>query len=261
MLFRSAAALSEIAPHDRRSAGPASALRAASRVLQRLVVPGQPSEDNPAAPAMAALERAEEALAEAETLLTRLAAEADVDPRLLEQAEERLFALRAAARKHAVAVADLPALLDTLSARLAALDTGAAEVVALEQAARDARSAYVAAAAALSAARQAAAARLDRAVGKELPPLRLDKARFHAQVAALAEADFSALKAASCCSVGLIASSIRCTGTCVKLPVCCLHKPPRSLAGASSPAIRARRYLVSVPMAANRSFCSSFKEL
>jgi len=187
-----AAALSEIAPHDRRSAGPATALRAASRVLQRLVTPGQPSEDNPAAPAMAALERAEEALAEAETMLTRLAAEADVDPRLLEQAEERLFALRAAARKHAVAVADLPALLDTLAARLAALDTGAAEVVALEQAARDARTGYVEAAAALSTARRTAAARLDRAVGKELPPLRLDKARFRAQVAELAEADWGA---------------------------------------------------------------------
>ena len=141
---------------------------------------------------MAALERAEEALAEAETLLTRLAAEADADPRLLEQAEERLFALRAAARKHAVAVADLPALLDTLAARLAALETGAAEVAALEQAARDARAGYVAAAAALSAARRAAALRLDRAVAKELPPLRLDKARFHAEVAALAEADWGA---------------------------------------------------------------------
>jgi DNA repair protein RecN (Recombination protein N) len=199
-----AAALAEITPRDRRSAGPAAALRATSRVLQRLVTPGQPpgqspghplgqpTEENPAAPALAALERAEEALAEAETLLTRLAAEADVDPRLLEQAEERLFALRAAARKHAVAVADLPALLDTLASRLAALDTGAAEVVALEQAARDARAGYVAAAAALSAARRAAAARLDRAVAKELPPLRLDKARFHAQVAELADADWGA---------------------------------------------------------------------
>jgi DNA repair protein RecN (Recombination protein N) len=187
-----AAALSEIAPHDRRNAGPAAALRAASRVLQRLIVPGQPAEENAAAPAMAALDRAEEALAEAETLLARMAAEADVDPRLLEQAEERLFALRAAARKHAVAVVDLPELLDTLAARLAALDTGAAEVVALEQAVRDARARYVEAAAALSAARQAAAARLDRAVGKELPPLRLDKARFHAEVGALAEADWGA---------------------------------------------------------------------
>ena len=185
-----AAALAEIAPHDRRSPGPAASLRAASRVLQRLVTPGQPEAGNPAAPALAALEQAEEALAEAETLLTRLAAEADADPRLLEQAEERLFALRAAARKHAVAVADLPALLDRLAGRLAALDTGAAEVVALEQAAREARARYIDAAAALSIARREAAARLDKAVAKELPPLRLDKARFHSDVADLGEADW-----------------------------------------------------------------------
>src|ERR1700684_488643 len=60
--------------------------------------------------AMSALERSEEALAEAESFLTRLADEADADPRLLEQAEERLFALRAVARKHAVIVAELAAL-------------------------------------------------------------------------------------------------------------------------------------------------------
>ena len=143
---------------------------------------------NPADPAIAALERAEEALAEAETLLTRLAAEADADPRHLEQAEERLFALRAAARKHGVAVPDLPALFDTLSARLAALVTGAAEVVAMEAAAIAARDAYLAAAADLSAARSAAAAKLQKAVSRELPPLRLDKARFFVEVERAAEA-------------------------------------------------------------------------
>ena len=185
-----AAALAELAPRDRRSAAPAAALRAACRALQRLVSPAQKDAANPAGPALAALERAEEALAEAESFLTRLAHEADADPRLLEQAEERLFALRAAARKHAVAVAELPALLDTLCTRLAALETGAAEVVALEQAVRQAREAYVQSAAALGAARRTAAARLDRAVAKELPPLRLDKARFHAEVAALTEADW-----------------------------------------------------------------------
>ncbi len=109
-----AAALSELAPRDRRSSGPAASLRAASRALQRLVAPNQPDAVNPAAPAVAALERAEEALAEAESLLTRMSADADADPRLLEQAEERLFALRAVARKHAVTVPDLPGLLDTL---------------------------------------------------------------------------------------------------------------------------------------------------
>jgi DNA repair protein RecN (Recombination protein N) len=185
-----AAALAELTPRDRRHSGPAAALRAASRALQRLVTPAQLEPSNPAAPALAALERAEESLAEAESFLTRLAHEGDADPRLLEQAEERLFALRAAARKHAVSVAELPALFDRLCSRLAALETGAAEITALEQAVQAAREAYRQSAALLGAARRAAAAKLDRAVAKELPPLRLDKARFHVEVAALAEADW-----------------------------------------------------------------------
>lgn len=185
-----AAALAELAPRDRRGPGPAAALRAASRAVQRLFPAGKPDAANPAAPAIAALERAEEAVAEAETLLTRLGADAEVDPRLLEQAEERLFALRAAARKHAVTVAELPALLNRLSARLAALETGEASIVALGEAAAAARLRYVAAAEALTAGRRAAAVRLDRAVAKELPPLRLEKARFHADVAALVEAEW-----------------------------------------------------------------------
>ena len=176
-----AAALAELAPQDRR-AGPAASLRAAARLLQRMVPAG------PAAPALAALERAEEALAEAETLLTRLAEAAEADPRRLEQAEERLFALRAVARKHQVAVADLPALLDALSARLAGLESGAAEVQALAASTEAARAAYRQAAAQLSEARRAAAARLERAVGKELPPLRLHRARFVAELAPLEEA-------------------------------------------------------------------------
>ncbi len=187
-----AAALSDIAPKDRRSAGPAASLRNASRALQKLVPANQPDADNPAAPALAALERAEEALAEAETLLSRLADEADADPRLLEQAEERLFALRAAARKHGTAVVELPALLAGLRGRLAALDTGAAEIASLEAEAAAARTAYAAAASALTAARQVAAKRLQTAVTEELPPLRLDKARFTVEVEALEEARWGA---------------------------------------------------------------------
>jgi DNA repair protein RecN (Recombination protein N) len=87
-------------------------------------------------------------------------------------------------------VAELPSLLDTLSARLAALETGEAEVAALEQAVRETREAYRQAAAALGASRRTAASRLDRAVARELPPLRLDKARFRAEVAALEEHDW-----------------------------------------------------------------------
>jgi len=179
-------ALAEITPRDRRSPGPAASLRSASRALQRL------GEDPAARPALAALDRAEEALAEAETLLSRLANEADADPRMLEQAEERLFALRAAGRKHGVAVADLATLLRQLQARLAALDTGTAEIAALEQAASAGRATYVAAAEALSADRQLAAGRLQTAVTDELPPLKLDKARFVVEVRALEEARWGA---------------------------------------------------------------------
>ncbi len=186
-----AAALAELTPRDRRSSGPAASLRAAARSLQRLAPAGQPTPgDNSADPALAALERAEEALAEAETILTRMIADADVDPRLLEQAEERLFGLRASARKHGVAVADLPGLLDSLSARLAALETGTAEISALEMALQDSRNHYIQVAAVLSAARTSAAGKLQIAVGKELPPLRLDKARFFAEVIPLPEGDW-----------------------------------------------------------------------
>jgi len=189
-----AAALAELTPgasgRGARNAGPAAALRAASRALQRLAPAN--AIDPAAQPAMTALDRAEEALAEAETLLSRLANEAEADPRLLEQAEERLFALRGAARKHGVPVVELPALLAGLQQRLAQLETGSAEVDTLERAAAAARGEFAATCARLSAARSEAAARLDRAVARELPPLRLERARFVTDITPLAEAAWGA---------------------------------------------------------------------
>src|ERR1700722_69838 len=139
-----ASAVAELTPRDRRGgAGPASVLRSTARLLQRLVPAHQVDQTNPAQAALAALERAEEALAEADLILGRLAADADADPRLLEQTEERLFALRAAGRKHGVAVVELPTLLDTLSERLAGLETGEAELIELEREARETREHYL----------------------------------------------------------------------------------------------------------------------
>ncbi len=185
-----ASALSELTPqsHGRsRSAGPAASLRAASRTLQRLATPNEAE-----AAALAALERAEEALSEAETQLSRLAETIESDPRQLEQAEERLFALRAAGRKHNVAVADLADLRASLDARLSALETGEAQIDSLAAAASAARKVYVANCARLSATRQEAAARLDAAITRELPPLRLDRARFFTDLVTLDEAAWGA---------------------------------------------------------------------
>lgn len=175
------AALAEIAPRERRGPAMGASLRAAARGLRRLL-PANPPENDPLVASVAALERAEEALAEAEESLNRLVEAAEADPRRLEAAEERLFALRAVARKHQVAVEGLPALLDVLSARLAALENDAAEETRRQVALAAARQAYTAACAELSAARREAAARLELAVAAELPPLRLGSARFSVAV-------------------------------------------------------------------------------
>jgi DNA repair protein RecN (Recombination protein N) len=100
------------------------------------------------------------------------------EPGDLERAEERLFALRALARKHRVQVDDLPALAERLEAELAALDTSEGRAAELAKKAQAARKAYETAALALSKARGEAAKRLDAEVARELAPLKLEKARF-----------------------------------------------------------------------------------
>jgi DNA repair protein RecN (Recombination protein N) len=104
------------------------------------------------------------------------------EPKDLEWAEERLFALRAAARKHKVPVDDLAALIGRLEADFAALDRSETRLAELAKAAEVAAAAYAVAATALSKARQEAAQRLDAEVVAELAPLKLDKARFITQI-------------------------------------------------------------------------------
>ena len=96
----------------------------------------------------------------------------------LEKTEERLFALRAAARKHQVQVDDLPAVAAEFSARLADIDIGGGRLKALEAASAGALAAYRTAAKTLSKRRAEAAAALEKAVNAELPALRLQAARF-----------------------------------------------------------------------------------
>jgi DNA repair protein RecN (Recombination protein N) len=106
------------------------------------------------------------------------------DPGELERVEERLFAIRAAARKHGVAPDALGAHADGLRARLAALDAGEAGIARLTRAVAEARAAQGAAADALSVSRRAAAVALDGLMAAELPPLKLDRAVFLTRVEA-----------------------------------------------------------------------------
>ncbi|MEX1234125.1 MAG: DNA repair protein RecN [Roseovarius sp.] len=100
------------------------------------------------------------------------------NPAELEETEERLFAIRALARKHDVSPDELGSFAEGLESRLAALDAGDAELEGLRAALKHAGKVYDDAASNLSAARAEAAGRLDTAVMAELAPLKMERAVF-----------------------------------------------------------------------------------
>ena len=159
---------------------PMSALAAALRRLQRR----QTQAPALIEPAAQALDAAISALDLAGQALDDALRAANFDPGELEQVEERLFALRAASRKYSVAADNLPQLAGTFGAQLADLDAGEAKLRQLTEAVAAAEAAFVGAAKELSRARHAAAKALDRAVNAELPPLKLEGARFSTAIAA-----------------------------------------------------------------------------
>jgi DNA repair protein RecN (Recombination protein N) len=106
------------------------------------------------------------------------------NPSDLEKSEERLFSLRAAARKHRCTVDDLAKVRARLESDLQALTDGGAKLKQLQKKASEANEIFEKFSDALSAARKKAAKGLDKAVASELPALKLDKARFETAVEA-----------------------------------------------------------------------------
>ncbi|MES2915845.1 MAG: DNA repair protein RecN [Pseudomonadota bacterium] len=131
-----------------------------------------------------ALNRALIELGEAQGGVERALEALEVDPGELERVEERLFAIRALARKHGVLADDLGGFADGLRARLAAIDGGAAGIARLGQAVAGAEAAYATEAARLTLARRAAAGRLDAAMAAELAPLKMERAVFATEMSA-----------------------------------------------------------------------------
>ena len=176
-------AMNDAAADLRDGGGALARLQGALRHLERVA----DKAEGRLAATIAALTRAQSEATEAEALLESTAAGLNADPKSLEQAEERLFALRAVARKHATDIDGLAALAQEFAAKVQELDDGGARVAELKAAEKAARESYEAAAARLSAARKKAAGKMDRAVARELKPLKLDKARFSTSIEDLAE--------------------------------------------------------------------------
>lgn len=163
--------------------GAISGLRQTERALSRLA--------DKAGPRMAPiLEQSEKAAIEVDELshlLAEISRTLDVDPNRLEKVEERLFALKAASRKHRVEVDALPALAESYSARLKDVEDGDQKLAKLKQDLSDAIDAYGRAAGVVSDQRCDAAQRLDDALVTELAPLKMDRATFETHVQKMPE--------------------------------------------------------------------------
>ncbi len=104
-----------------------------------------------------------------------------------DQIEQRLFALRAAARKHQVSVDELPQKLQEMQEKLAAIENGEDNLISLTKIEEKTRLQYLTAAKELSEKRKQAANLLDKKVMKELPPLKMEKAKFVTAIEELPE--------------------------------------------------------------------------
>jgi DNA repair protein RecN (Recombination protein N) len=139
-------------------------------------------------PIVEALEQTLHALSEAQGAAEQALRMSEYDPKLLERSEERLFALRAAARKFSVPVEGLPGLAQRMNQDLADLDAGEEGLRRLEVEAGELRARYVGLAGALSDKRQGAAKLLEGAVMLELPALKLERAEFIVDITSDADA-------------------------------------------------------------------------
>ncbi len=179
-----AADLAEAAEHLAGTASPIPGLSSLMRRLERKGAEVGALLEEPLACLSAALDQLEEARAGFERALR----ESEFDPAVLEATEERLFKIRAAARKFDVSPDELPALAVRMADDLAEIDAGEERLSGLAGQAAAARACYDALAATLSERRGEAARHLEATVAAELPALKLERAAFIVTLAADPEA-------------------------------------------------------------------------
>lgn len=156
-------------------------IAAAARVVTRIGDKAPASID----PVLAALDNAASALQDAVRDIESMTSSLSDGDMSLEAAEDRLYALRGAARKFGCRPDDLPRLHAEMAEKLRLADRTDDILADLMKAVDAARAKYKTAAQKISDARAKAAKKMDALVAAELPPLKLDKARFFTRVDAV----------------------------------------------------------------------------
>ncbi len=158
--------------------GAEATLHQAYRVLDRIADKGGSAIES----VINALDRALAELQEAGAEIDSAFADMEEGEHSLEAIDDRLHALRTQARKHNCTVDDLVGVKETLSEQLALIDNEEGVLSDLAQKCDAARKTYITLAQEIHKERKKAAEKLDEKVGEELPPLKLEKARFMTEV-------------------------------------------------------------------------------
>lgn len=110
-----------------------------------------------------------------------------------ESIDSRIFALKDIARKHSVSVDDLAVTLENFKQQLSSIEMGEDGLNILRQDEQNKRINYIETANNLHKARVEAAQNLDTLVMNELPPLKMEKAKFVTLINKKAESEWSSL--------------------------------------------------------------------
>ncbi|MDR2413228.1 MAG: DNA repair protein RecN [Rickettsiales bacterium] len=156
-----------------KSNGLDSQIFSVARILERIK-----TEPNPYKEQIAKLYEAADIISAVSEKLAPVDSGADN----VEDVEERLFAIRAAARKHRCAADELPDKLIQISSQLEQLDNSDAELKKLKSEAKIKKSEFDAAALKLTQERVAAAEILRKQILGELPDLKLGQADFKVEI-------------------------------------------------------------------------------
>jgi DNA repair protein RecN (Recombination protein N) len=163
-------------------------LRAALHRLERV----DTGTVEPLRPVIAALSSVSHELEDGLSILEGVRKGIGDESNRLEDVEERLFALRAQARKHRCTVDELTALSEGLREKLSGLDRGEARLAKLIERSKKFERKFVEATKSLSKDRKGAASELDKATGRELKPLKLERARFRTRIVPKPRSDWGA---------------------------------------------------------------------
>lgn len=168
--------------------GVVGSIRAAQRHLTRSPL----TSGEAFAPVLEALDKAAIEAEEAQYNLEKIGQDATFNPSKLDQVEERLFALKAAARKYNRTVGELPSLLAEVEGKLSLIDSQSSRRQALEKEAAQAKAEFVKHAQLLSQARAKTATKLEKAIAAELAPLKMEGTHFRVAIEPMLEADWVA---------------------------------------------------------------------